>query len=127
MPDSTQFSRRERQIMDVLYARGEATVVQITHDLPDPPTSMAVRRMLHILVEKGHLRRRIWGREVVYCPKETRRKAGTTALERVLQTFFGGSLEEAVAAHLVSRREKLSEEERARLVQLIDQTRLEGR
>ena len=88
--------------MDVLYVRGRATVLQITEQIPDPPTSMAVRRMLHILVEKGHLKRRPAGREMVYFPRETKKKAGATALERVLHTFFGGSLEEAVATHLIS-------------------------
>ena len=122
----THLSRRERQIMDVLFARGEATVLQIGQQLPDPPTPMAVRRMLHILVEKGHLKRRQQGREVVYAPLEAKARAGTTALERVLQTFFGGSLEEALAAHLVSRQDGLSEKERARLVALIQESRREG-
>jgi BlaI family transcriptional regulator, penicillinase repressor len=118
-------SRRERQIMDVLFARGEATVLQISQELPDPPTPMAVRRMLHILVEKGHLKRRTEGREVVYAPRQAKAKAGTNALERVLETFFGGSLAEALAAHLVSRKEMLSPAERQRLVELIEKTRKE--
>jgi len=113
--------------MEVLFARGEATVLQITADLPDPPTTMAVRRMVHILVEKGHLKRRQEGREMVYAPREPKTKAGTNAFQGVLETFFGGSLEEALAAHLVSRKEKVSEEERKRLLKLIKQTREEGR
>jgi predicted transcriptional regulator len=113
--------------MDVLFARGEATVLQIGQELPDPPTPMAVRRMLHILVEKGHLKRRTEGREVVYAPRQAKMKAGTNALERVLETFFDGSLAEALAAHLVSRKETLSEEERQRLVALIEKTRKEDR
>ena len=127
MPDPADLSRRERQIMDVLFARGEATVNQIAEALPDPPTPMAVRRMMHILEEKGHLRRREQGREVVYAPKEAKDKAGRSAFEKVLETFFGGSLEEALAAHLVSRKDGVSAGERERLISLIDQARKEGR
>ena len=127
MPGSTELSRRERQIMDILYVRNEATVNQVCDALPDPPTPMAVRRMMHILEEKGHLKRREEGREVVYAPRETRNKAGRNAFDRVLETFFGGSLEEALAAHLLSRKSKVTSEERNRLVKLIEQARKEDR
>jgi predicted transcriptional regulator len=127
MPSPTELSRRERQIMDVLYRQNEATVNQVCNALPDPPTPMAVRRMMHILEEKGHVKRREEGREVVYAPRETRDKAGRNAFERVLETFFGGSLEEALAAHLLSRRSKVTSEERDRLVKLIEQARKENR
>ena len=127
MPNSTQLSRRERQIMDILFPLGEATVNQVCQALPDPPTPMAVRRMMHILEEKGYLRRHAQGREVVYAPRETRDKAGRSAFQRVLETFFGGSLEEALAAHLLSRKSKVSNEERDRLVRLIEEARMEGR
>ena len=127
MPDHSTLTRRERQIMDVLFARSEATVNQIVEALPDPPTPMAVRRMMHILEEKGHLRRREQGREIVYTPRESKDKAGRSAFERVLTTFFGGSLEEALSAHLLSRKDGVSSEERNRLVRLIEQTRKEGR
>ena len=127
MPTSTELSRRERQIMDILYRQHEATVNQVCDALPDSPTPMAVRRMMHILEEKGHLKRREEGREVVYAPRETRDKAGRNAFERVLETFFGGSLEEALAAHLLSRRSKVTSEERDRLVKLIEQARKENR
>ena len=113
--------------MDVLFARGEATVNQMAESLPDPPTPMAVRRMMHILEEKGHLRRREQGREVVYAPKESKDKAGRSAFDRVLETFFGGSLEEALTAHLLSRKDGVSPDERGRLVKLIEQTKREGR
>ena len=113
--------------MDVLYTRGEATVNQIAEAIPDPPTVMAVRRMMHILEEKGHLRRREQGREVVYSPRESKDKAGRSAFERVLETFFGGSLEDALSAHLLSRKESVGNDERARLVNLIEKTRKEGR
>jgi predicted transcriptional regulator len=76
MPLLSNLSRRERQIMDVLFARSEATVLQISQELPDPPTPMAVRRMLHILLEKGHPQEPARGREVVYAPRETKRRPG---------------------------------------------------
>ena len=127
MPDPSELSRRERQIMDVLFSRGEATVNQIAEALPDPPTAMAVRRMMHILEEKGYLRRREQGREVVYAPKESRDNAGRSAFARVLETFFGGSLEEALSAHLMARKDGVTTGERERLVSLIKQTEREGR
>ena len=126
MPDSIQLSRRERQIMDILFPLGEATVNRICQALPDPPTPMAVRRM-HMLEEKGLLKRREAGREVVYAPREAKDKAGRNAFQRVLETFFAGSLEEALAAPLLSRKNKGSNEERDRLVRLIEQARMEGR
>jgi predicted transcriptional regulator len=113
--------------MDVVFALGEATVNQVVEKMPSAPTPMAVRRMMHILEEKGQLRRRKSGREVVYLPRQTKDKAGRNALERVLATFFGGSLEEALAVHLHSRKERLSAEERRRLIQLIEQANEEGR
>lgn len=127
MPNSSELSRRERQIMDILFARHEATVNQVCEALPQPPTPMAVRRMMHILEEKGHVNRREQGREVIYMPRETKEKAGRTAFQRVLETFFGGSLEEALSAHLLSRQNKVTSEERDRLVKLIEQARKEGR
>ena len=127
MPDSFDLSRRERQIMDAVFALGEATVNQVAENIPSPPTAMAVRRMMHILEEKGHLRRRESGREVIYLPRQTKGKAGRLAFEQVLETFFGGSLEEALAAHLHSRKDQVSAEERERLIALIEQAQQEGR
>lgn len=113
--------------MDAVFALGEATVNKIVETIPDAPTPMAVRRMMHILEEKGHLKRREEGREVVYLPREAKDKAGRSALQRVLETFFGGSLEEALSAHLLSRKDGVSAEERDRLVALIEQAKQEGR
>lgn len=127
MPDPAELSRRERQIMDVLFSRSEATVNQVMESLPDPPTAMAVRRMMHILEEKGYLKRREQGREVVYLPKESKEKAGRSAFEKVLETFFGGSLEEALTSHFISRKDGVSAAERARLMKLVEQTKKEGR
>lgn len=127
MPDARELSRRERQIMDVVFARGQATVNQVVELIPDAPTPMAVRRLMHILEAKGQLRRRKQGREVVYLPRETKARAGRIAFQRVLETFFGGSLEDALAAHLHSRKGSMSDEERERLIQLIETAKKEGR
>jgi predicted transcriptional regulator len=127
MPQPSELSRRERQIMDAVFALGQATVNQVAMTIPAPPTTMAVRRMMHILEEKGHLRRRENGREVIYVPRQAKNKAGNRALERVLETFFGGSLEHALAAHLHSRKDQVSAAERARLIALIQQAQQEGR
>lgn len=81
MSDPSDLSRRERQIMDAVYSLGEATVKTI----PDPPTSMSVRRLMHILVEKGQGK----GREVSYRPRKAKAEAGQSALQGVLETFFG--------------------------------------
>ena len=126
MPNLIELTRRERQIMEILFARDGATVNEVRYALPDPPTPMAVRRMMHILEGKGRLNRGARGREVVYSARETRRKAGRNAFQRVLETFFGGSLEEALAVHLVSRKHKITGEERDRLLKLIAQTKKEN-
>ncbi len=127
MPDPSELSRRERQIMDATFALGEATVNQIVETIPDAPTPMAVRRMMHILEEKGHLKRQGDGREVVYAPRESKDKAGRSAFQKVLETFFSGSLEEALTSHLLSRNDTVGPAERERLVKLIAATEKEGR
>lgn len=127
MPESSGLSRRERQIMDAVFALGEATVNQVVETIPSPPTAMAIRRMMHILEDKGHLRRRESGRQVIYAPRQAKGKAGRMAFEKVLETFFGGSLEEALAAHLHSRKDRVSADERQRLIALIEQAQQEGR
>jgi predicted transcriptional regulator len=127
MAGPAEWSRRERQIMDAVFALGQATVNQVVEAISDAPTPMAVRRMMHILQEKGYLRRKQQGREVIYLPRESKDKAGRSAFQRVLETFFGGSLEEALAAHLHSRRDSLGADERDRLIKLIEQAKKEGR
>ncbi|HZZ74098.1 MAG TPA: BlaI/MecI/CopY family transcriptional regulator [Pirellulales bacterium] len=122
MSEIPQLSRRERQIMDAVHHLGGGTVRAIQAALPDPPTDMAVRRMLHILAEKGLLRRKSSGREVVYLAKQSRRRAGIQALRHVVNTFFGGAVEDALAAHL-AQPESLSVEQLARLEALILQAR----
>jgi len=119
-------SRRERQIMDVIYARGRASATQVLHDLPDPPSRTAVRTLLRILEEKGHLRHRKDGRQFVYLPTRPRRYAARSALRRVLHVFYGGSIEQAVAAHLADPGTKLSKDDLKRLTDLIKQAAKKG-
>ena len=116
-------SRRERQIMEAVYARGQATASDVLADLPDAPGRTAVRTFLRILEEKGHLRHRKEGREFVYVPTRPRKREGQSALRRVLRTFFGGSLEQALAAHFADPGAELNEEELKKLSELITQAR----
>jgi predicted transcriptional regulator len=104
--------------MDIVFERDQATVRQIQEKLDDPPTDMAVRRMLQILEEKGFLKRHKEGREFVYSPVESRKKAGANALQHVIDTFFGGAIDEAIATHF-SRKVKVSPEQLARLQEMI--------
>jgi BlaI family penicillinase repressor len=127
MDAQTQLSRRERQIMDIIYARGEASASEVVKDIPDPPTRTAVRTILRILEEKGHLKHTKKGRQFIYRPIRARRRAGQSAMQRVLKTFFDGSLENAVAAHITDPGAKLSPEELKRLEELIQQARGRGR
>ena len=122
MADPRQLSKRERQIMDVVYARGEATVSQISDGIPDAPMRGALRTLLRILENKGHLVHRKQGREFIYRPTRERGQAGRSALGRVLDVFFGGSLGDAVAAHLSDPRRaaRLTPEELRRLSDLIE-------
>src|SRR3954470_16926622 len=122
MADPVQLSKRERQIMDVIYARGEATVSQILGGITDPPMRGALRTLLRILEKKGLLAHRKRGREFVYKPTQNRGQAGRSALGRVLDVFFGGSMESAVAAHLSDPRRagKISPDELRRLSDLIE-------
>ncbi|HMC10945.1 MAG TPA: BlaI/MecI/CopY family transcriptional regulator [Pirellulaceae bacterium] len=120
-------SRRERQIMDVIFASGEATAVEVADRLPDPPTKTAVRTLLRILEEKGHLKHVQRGREFLYQPTQSRLRASRSAFQRVLKTFFDGSLEKAVAAHLAGSASNLSADELERLANLIHQARNKGK
>ena len=116
-------SRRERQIMDIIFARGSATAADVVAALPDPPTKTAIRTLMRILEEKGHLKHELRGREFVYLPTQARARAAQSAFHRVLKTFFEGSLEKAVAAHLAAPGSKLSPTELERLANLIQQAK----
>jgi predicted transcriptional regulator len=129
MPDRAdhELSRRERQIMDAIHARGQASVAEVREALPDPPSYSAVRALLNILEQKGFLKHREIGPRYVYFAAQARASAARGALKRVLQTFFDGSPEKAVAALLDVSDAKLSSEAWDRLAALIDQARQKGR
>ena len=123
---TTELSRRERQIMEIVYARGEASAAEVLEQLPDPPSYSAVRALLAILIEKGHLKHRAEQGRYIYAPTRRRAKEGRSALVRVLKTFYEGSLEKAVAALLQSD-SRLAPDALKRLGALIEQARQEGR
>ncbi|MFN7929841.1 MAG: BlaI/MecI/CopY family transcriptional regulator [Blastocatellia bacterium] len=120
-------SRRERQIMDILLARGQATAAEVMDALPDAPSYSAVRALLRLMEEKGHLRHETDGAKYVYLPTLAREKARKSALKQMLQTFFNNSTEQAVAALLDLSKSNLSQEELARLSHMIEEARKEGR
>ena len=122
-----ELSRRERQIMDVIYKRGHATAADVQVGLPDPPSNSAVRTLLAILAQKGLVTIEEAGPRYIYRPTRPRREAGRSAITRVVDTFFEGSLEGAVAALLDARESRLSDVEFARLKSLIEQSRKNGR
>lgn len=129
MPTLTrpQLSRRERQIMDVIYRRGRATAADVHADLPDPPSYSAVRALLRVLESKGHLHHVSDGPRYVYVPTVPRERARDSALRQLVGTFFDGSTEAAVAALLDLNATKLSDAELNRLAGLIAQAKREGR
>lgn len=120
-----KLSRRERQIMDILYAKGRATASEIEAALPDPPTNSAIRATLRILEEKGHIRHEEAGLRYVYAPVVGAEKAKRSALKHVLRTFFHGSPGEVVATLLDVTR--LSPVELERIAKEIEKARKEGR
>ena len=126
-PSHNQLSRRERQIMDIIYRLGEATAAEVMENLPDPPSYSAVRALMRILEEKAHLRHRQEGPRYVYTPTVPLDAAKQSALKHVLSTFFEGSVSQAVAALLDLGRDDLTDAELERLARLIDLTQDEGR
>jgi predicted transcriptional regulator len=123
----SNLSRRERQIMEVLYRDRQATAGEVLDRMPEAPGYSAVRAMLRILEQKGHVRHVAEGNRYVYLPTVPRERAGRPALATVLETFFEGSTEKAVAALLDLSRADLSNADFDRLSELIEQARLEGR
>ncbi len=120
-------SRRERQIMDVIYARGCATVQEVVREIPDPPSYSAVRAMLRVLEEKGHVQHREEGPRYVYLPTVPRDEARQSAMRQLVRTFFDGSAEQAAAALLDMSGPELTEQELDRLSEAIELARKEGR
>ncbi len=119
-------SRRERQIMDVLYRRERATAAEVMADLPGDTTYSTVRTQLRVLEEKGHVRHEVDGPRFVYLPALPRRAARKTALRHLVDTFFDGSTEKVVAALLGGEAARLSDEELQRIADLVSRTRKEG-
>ena len=119
-------SRRERQIMDILYRRGRATAAEVMADLPGTPHSSTVRTQLRVLGEKGHVRHEEEGLRYVYVPAVPRHEARKSALRHLVETFFDGSTEKAVTALLGREASRLSDEELDRIADLIAKARKDG-
>ena len=119
---SDPLSRRERQILDVIYGLGRATASEVLERMPDAPTYTTVRGLLRVLEAKGHVRHEDEGGRYVYIPTLTKQRAAKSALKHVVQTFFDGSPSNAMAALLGSER-KLSEDEINRLAELVENAR----
>src|SRR2546422_9114461 len=122
-----RLSRRERQIMDILHTRRSATAAEVLADLPDPPGYSAVRALLRIMEEKGHVKHRREGARYVYLPRVSSQTASRSALKRVVSTFFQGSITQTMAALLEAPDTELSDAELNKLQQIIQQARKEGR
>ena len=127
MAKKPEFSRREREIMDLIFRLGRATAAEVLAGMRNPPSYSAVRSTLSILENKGHLTHEQDGNRYVYRPTTDRRKARLSALDHVLDTFFDGSTAEVVSALIEERGTDLTKEELDRLTRLIKQARREGR
>lgn len=120
---ASSLSRRERQIMDVLYQKGRATAAEVMEALPDAPGYSSVRKLLMILESKGFVRHERQGKQHVYVPTVPQQSAARSALGRVLDVFFGGSLESAVSTLLSSSERNVSDEELSRLERVVQEAR----
>ena len=119
----THLSRRERQIMDIIYRRGRASVADVLEDMVDRPSYSSVRTLIRILERKGHLGHVKEGNRYIYLPTRSRDAAGRSAFRRLVHTFFEGSSGKAIAALLARPDTKLSEEELAHLTELIEEAK----
>ncbi len=126
MDELLHLSRRERQIMEAIYAKGEATAVEIVEAIENPPTRTAIRSLLRILEDKGHVMHVKRGREFVYQAIREKKRTAQSAFGRLLQTFFGGSLEKAVASYLSDPTAEVSADELRRLAALIKESAKKG-
>ncbi len=124
MTDPVKLSRRERQIMDVLYSRGRASAAEVREAMANPPSYSTIRALLRILEDKGHVVHEQEGTRYVYRPAVPARRAKRSALRHMVKTFFDGSPEKAVAALINDS--KLTEEELDRLSKLVEEARKEG-
>jgi BlaI family penicillinase repressor len=120
-------SRRERQILDILYQRGKASASEVLAAMEDAPSNSAVRTLLRVLEEKGHVRRRAEGLKYIYMPTVAREKAKRTVVRHLLETYFDGSPEQIVAALLDVSSTNLTHEELDRMTQMIEKAKKEGK
>jgi predicted transcriptional regulator len=124
---SHALTRRERQIMDILYRRGRATAAEVMEEMPGDPNYSTVRTQLRVLEEKGHVRHEEQGLRYVYAPAVPRHSARKSALKHLVETFFEGSPEQVVAALLGGDAARLSDDDLARIEGLVARARKEGR
>ncbi|MFC1513484.1 BlaI/MecI/CopY family transcriptional regulator [candidate division KSB1 bacterium] len=129
MPKETysSLSRRERQIMDILYRNGQATASEVMKQLPDPPTYSAVRAALRVLEQKGHIQHEYSGPRYVFTPTVSPEEIKQSASKHFVETFFKGSVENAVSALIKSSDRSITDEELKRISELIEKTHKEGR
>jgi len=120
-------SRRERQIMDIIYQKGEATVAEVRELLPDPPSYSSVRALLSVLEKKEYLKHKEQGRRYTYYPTVALDRAKRSALKHLMETFFDDSAERVMAALLNIRGTSLSEKELERMARLIEEAKKEGK
>jgi len=125
--DTAQLSRRERQIMEIVYELGKASAADVRERMPDPPSYSAVRAMLRILEDKGHIQHEQDGPRYVFLPTVPREQASENALRRLVRTFFDGSPEGAMAALLDLEGDHLDDEALRRIARRIDEARGEDR
>ena len=123
----TGLSRRERQIMEILYQRGKASATEVRDAIPDAPSYSAVRALLRVLEEKGHIRHQAEGLKYVYVPVVARDKAKRSAVKHLLDTFFSNSPEQVMAALLDVSSQRLTREELDRMAAMIEQAKREGK
>lgn len=127
MKGQKNLSRRERQIMDIIYELNRATVAQVLDRIPNPPSYSAIRALLRVLEEKGHLAHKQEGPRYIYSPTLSREKARKNALKHLMRTFFDNSTEDIVAALLDISEDNLSKQDYQRIQELIKKARKEGR
>ncbi|MEN6625446.1 MAG: BlaI/MecI/CopY family transcriptional regulator [Candidatus Sumerlaeia bacterium] len=122
-PFDQQLSRRERQIMEIVYTLGKASVADVLEAMDEPPSYSAVRTIMNLMVEKGFLKYKGEGKKYVYYPAVAREKASRSALNNVLETFFSGSVAQAVVSLINQNKDKMSAEDLDRLSRLIDEAK----
>ena len=127
IPERAELSRRESQIMEILYRRRKAGAAEVLSEIPDPPSYSSVRKQLEILEEKGYIEHEEDGRRYVYRPTTRPETARKSALQQMLRTFFGGSVEQAVEALLELPKSGITDEELDRIAALAERAKQEGR